>query len=588
MPQYGKSAVKARAISPEIRAADCEYNAQNIMECVAAADCDGVELLLLPELSITGCTLGDLFSQKPLLDGAAGALNKIAEFTAGLNVIAVVGLPYAIEGKIFDAAAVIFRGEILGLVPKIGAEGVFASGGKEINGKNSFPVIPDGNFSVNGIKFCVRFYDDLDNAPEFSGITAVLAGRACVIGENRKMTARIRACAEKAGVPFIMANAGRGESTTDAVFAGDCVIAAEETVSCAPFSYECVTAEVKTRFSPKTINAAQTDRGSVRLPFVPDNPATISAAAREALDIQAWGLARRIGHVRAEKLIVGVSGGLDSTLALICARNALKILNRPPSDIFAVTMPGLGTTSHTKNNAVGLAEIIGAELMEIDIKESVLRHFRDIGQDENNRNVVFENAQARERTQILMDLANMKNGLVVGTGNLSELALGFATYNGDHMSMYCVNAGIPKTLLREIVRYSAQSEPELCDVLTSILNTPISPELLPHENGTIQQQTEKIVGPYELHDFFLYHLIQKGASPKTVEQLAEKAFSGAYDRQTIRKWLALFIKRFFAQQYKRSCMPDGPQVVGMSLSPRRGFKMPSDASAALWLKDIGE
>lgn len=629
--------IKIAAVSPEMRVADCAYNAEKITEAISRAAAEGVRLLVLPELCLTGYTCGDLFFQQALAEGAEAALARILRDTEKLSVAALVGLPAAHEGKLYNCAAVICEGRLLGVVPKKNLPNY-----GEFYEKRWFRPAPAENTrlrlcggdvpfgtkllfqcaAMKDFRFAAEICEDLW-VPEPPSVRHTLAGALIIanlsasdetIGKAEYRRTLVLSQSARLVCAYVYADAGWGESTTDMVFGGHNLIAENGRLlaECAPFTtgscaavadlqllaqerkrlttyapdgapdYETVT------FDMETSETALAEREPTRLPFVPEDGAERGKRAEAILTMQAHGLKKRLAHSRSRRAVIGVSGGLDSCLALLVAVRAMDIACRPRKDVLAVTMPCFGTTARTRGNAELLCESLGVEFRCVDITETVKRHFRDIGHPEDDYGVTFENAQARERTQVLMDLANKEGGLVVGTGDLSELALGWATYSGDQMSMYGVNASVPKTLVRHIVRHAADStknEP-LRRALTDILDTPVSPELLPADGGKISQRTEDLVGPYELHDFFLYYAVRCGFAPRKVRRLANAAFAGAYDAETINKWLKNFYRRFFAQQFKRSCMPDGPKIGSVTLSPRGDWRMPSDAAAALWLAEL--
>ncbi len=622
--------LKIAAVTPDLRVADCEYNSQQIIKHIREADEKGVMLCAFPMLSITGATCGDLFFQKSLTDSAVKSLELIMRETKHCNTVCIVGLPFAHGGALYNCAAVFQGGGIMGLIPE-----------KNVSDKRYFSLAENFGFNValahydKQPEFLHVFEDDAtdffccDECHEFNFAVEVGNDLFCTNSKNANIIVNISANNEIVGsteyidtmikaksagnvCTYLYANAGNGESTTDFVFAGNSKIADNgkivselEKYSNGIVIYDCDLQKIQSErirnnfkpniypteilFTSQIFDTVLTTKIS-QSPFIPENETERKNRCAEISMIQAHGLAKRLKHTNCKSAVIGLSGGLDSTLALIVTVNAFKILGLDTSGITAVTMPCFGTTDRTYNNACDLAKSYGAVLREINIKESVAKHFEDIGHDINNHDVTYENSQARERTQILMDIANQCNGMVIGTGDLSELALGWATYNGDHMSMYGVNADIPKTLVRHLVRFEAEkSDGKLKDILLDILDTPVSPELLPpDENGTISQKTEDLVGPYELHDFFLYYILRYGFSPKKIYRMAVIAFDGSYDAQTILKWEKTFYRRFFTQQFKRSCLPDGPKVGSISLSPRGDFRMPSDACANLWLKELEE
>ncbi len=631
--------IKVAAFSPDLHVADCDYNAEKILEAATRAARDGVRLLVFPELCLTGYTCGDLFFQSTLTAAAERSLSKIMRETADLPVVMLVGLPAYWGGKLYNCAAVLSRGTLLGVVPKKNLPNY-----SEFYEKRWFSPAPCENSHIRlcgedvpfgtgmifqcaevpDFSFAVEICEDLW-VPESPSVRHALAGARIVanlsasdetIGKADYRRSLVTGQAARLVCAYVYANAGRGESTTDMVFSGHNIIAENGRLlaECEPFtSGRCSTvidvqmlSQERKRLTtypeedsagyvtiPFKTELSQTDlacRPIPRRPFVPDDEAERGRRAAAILTMQAAGLRKRLEHTRAKKAVLGVSGGLDSCLALLVASKATDLMGRSRTDVLAVTMPCFGTTEKTKSNAELLCEALGVGLRCVDITDAVKRHFRDIGQQEGVYDVTFENCQARERTQVLMDIANKEGGIVVGSGDLSELALGWATYNGDHMSMYGVNASVPKTLVRHIVRYAADStdNDRLRKSLLDILDTPVSPELLPAKDGEISQKTEDIVGPYDLHDFFLYHAIRCGFPPRKVLRMAEAAFAGIYDGATIDKWLKNFYRRFFAQQFKRSCVPDAPKVGSVTLSPRGDWRMPSDAAAALWLGELEE
>ena len=632
--------IKVAAGTPKIRVADCAHNAEEIIGLMREAAAQGVKVLALPELCVTGYTCGDLFLQDALLQGAEDALSRILEETSELDMLTAVGLPVwnRWDSKLYNCAAVINRGKILALIPKIYIPSYgefyegrwFASGrgadyyltlcGQRTNLDAHNPVIFDCE-NVPNLTVGVEICEDLW-AAEPPSIRLALSGAAVILNLSASNEVAGKASYRRQLVAgqsarllcgYIYADAGEGESTTDLVFAGHNVIAENGTVLVERrFSTGLTISEIdigRLTHERQRMTTFGTAEGSsypcyFRLevgetalsrpigknPFVPEEAGDRRARCEEIFTIAALGLKKRLEHTNASCAVVGLSGGLDSTLALLITARAMDLLARPRSDILAVTMPCFGTTSRTKSNAQLLAEHIGASFRTVNIGEAVRVHFQDIGQDMDDFSVTFENGQARERTQVLMDLANQRGGLVIGTGDLSELALGWATYNGDHMSMYGINGSIPKTLVRHLTAHAAdeveRADPELAAVLRDILDTPVSPELLPPKEGEIAQRTEDLVGPYELHDFFLYYALRWGFSPRKVYRLALLALGEDYSREIILKWLKNFYRRFFAQQFKRSCLPDGPKVGSLALSPRGDWRMPSDASGALWMKEL--
>ena len=632
--------IKVAAGTPRIKVADCDHNAGQIVALMEAAAAQGVKVLALPELCVTGYTCGDLFLQETLLRGAEDALGRILEETAQLDMLTAVGLPVRNrwDSRLYNCAAVINRGKILGLIPKIhipsygefyegrwfasgrGADYLLTLCGQRVNLDAHNPVVFDCE-NVPGLTVGVEICEDLWSADPPSARLA-LAGATVILNLSASNELAGKAAYRRSLVAgqsarlvcgYVYADAGEGESTTDLVFAGHNLIAENGTILAEKrFETGLTVSELDLgrlaheRRRMNTFGAAEGSsypcffrleaedtaltRPVGKNPFVPEDGGDRRERCEEIFTIAALGLKKRLEHTRASCAVVGLSGGLDSTLALLITARAFDMLGRPRSDILAVTMPCFGTTSRTKSNAQVLAERIGADFRTVDIGEAVRVHFRDIGQSMEDLSVTFENGQARERTQVLMDLANQRGGLVIGTGDLSELALGWATYNGDHMSMYGVNGSIPKTLVRHLTAYAADkaegSDPALAAVLRDILDTPVSPELLPPKEGEIAQRTEDLVGPYELHDFFLYYAVRWGFGPRKVFRLAMAALGAEYGRETILKWLKNFYRRFFAQQFKRSCLPDGPKVGTLALSPRGDWRMPSDAVNALWMKEL--
>ena len=630
--------VTCAAASPEIRVADCPYNANSVAAAMREAAKAGARLLVLPELCLTGYTCGDLLLQQTLLDGALCALRQVTEQSRGLPLLTVVGLPLIQHGKLYNCAAVVYEGEILGVVPKTCLPNY-----GEFYEKRYFAPAPQGNGVVELLGKTVPFGTNLlftcQNMPEFCFGVEICedlwvpqppssrhaqAGAAIVLNlsasdevAGKAAFRRELVCSQSARLlcGYLYADAGEGESTGDLVFSGHCMVAENGQLlsQTGPFAGGMAVSEIdltrlwherrrmntfpvkelegyeQVLFDMKAGKAPLTREFSTH-PFIPAGQEERAVRCGEILRMQAAGLKKRVAHTGAKTLVVGISGGLDSCLALLVAVRAMDLLGRDRKDIIAVTMPGLGTTSRTKNNAEQLCEHLGVTLRCVDISGAVKGHFADIGHDPHNQDVVYENAQARERTQVLMDIANGQGGLVVGTGDLSELALGWATYNGDHMSMYGVNASVPKTLIRHIVRYAADTSDSeaLRKVLLDILDTPVSPELLPAKDDEIAQKTEDLVGPYELHDFYLYYAIRWGYPPKKLFRVAKRAFSGKYEDAVLLHWLKNFYRRFFAQQFKRSCLPDGPKVGSVSLSPRGDWRMPSDACAKLWLSELEE
>ena len=627
--------VKVAAGTPEIKVADCAYNAKQCIDLIAQAAERGVKVLCLPELCLTGCTCGDLFFHDVLLDGAERALEKILAATLETDMLIVVGLPVRNQwqNKLFNCAALLCRGNILGLVPKTeltdGERRWFAPGEAgdtsvelcstrvtmSTLGTYGCATVPD---LVIGVELGEDLWATVPPSADLTraGATLMLNPSACpeTVGKAAALRTLVSGQSARLRCAYVCAGAGEGESTTDLVYAGHDMIVENGQVlaerrfttglTVSEIDVEKLVLERRRSAAPAAIppsywrasfllNLEQTEltRPIPANPFAPVSGAELEERCAEMLTIAALGLKKRLAHTHAKTAVVGLSGGLDSTLALLITARAMEMLGRPMTDIVAITMPCFGTTSRTKSNAQLLAERIGTTFMTIDIGEAVRVHFRDIGQSMDDLSVTFENGQARERTQVLMDVANRMGGMVIGTGDLSELALGWATYNGDHMSMYAVNGGIPKTLVRHLTAYAANeaepTDPQLAAVLRDILATPVSPELLPPKEGEIAQKTEDLVGPYELHDFYLYYALRYGFGPRKIFRLALAALEGeVYDRATILKWLHNFYRRFFAQQFKRSCLPDGPKVGAVSVSPRGDLRLPSDAVNALWMAEL--
>ena len=622
--------------TPKLRLADCDYNAEQTFTMMRQADKAGVKVLVLPELGLTGYTCGDLFYQDALLRGAEQALSTVLEATRNLEVVTAVGLPVQYRGKLYNCAAVIQKGRILGVVPKSHLPNY-----GEFYEKRQFASAPEDGGSLSlcgqdGVLFQAGQIFRCKNLPELTlgfeicedlwvpdspsvrmaqaGATIIgnLSASNDLIGKDAYRRQLVTMQSAKLLCGYVYASAGEGESTSDVVFGAHQMIAENGTllgekrfenglliseIDVQRLCYERRRTQVVDSASAPggiafslTPSAAKLTRYVAPQPFVPEGWEDRDARCREILLIASLGLKQRLEHTGAKTAVVGLSGGLDSTLAVLITGLAMKMLDRPMTDIVAVTMPCFGTTDRTKNNAVILAERMGATLKTVDISSTVRSHFKDIGHDMEDHSVTFENGQARERTQVLMDIANQTGGIVIGTGDLSELALGWCTYNGDHMSMYAVNTSIPKTLVRHLVAYlardNAQKDEELKNVLEDILDTPVSPELLPAVKGKISQKTEDLVGPYELHDFFLYYIVRWGFSPRKVFRLAEYALGGQYSREVILKWLKTFYRRFFSQQFKRNCLPDGPKVGSVAFSPRGDWRMPSDAKMNLWQAEL--
>ena len=590
--------IKIALGAPTIRLADCVYNAKICIEEAKRAEERGADVLVFPELTLTGATLGDLYKQKALLRAAERALGEYIESTADMQLISFIGLPLLSGGVIYNATAAVSGGEVLGVsVESCPDEPSFARAPHDtvtVTLCDREVALGDTLVFSNGdtrVKiFCQVGGSSLSGAAKLSGADIVVNPTAEeeYIGLSRTRRAEAVKRSAECSAVYALVGAGMGESGTDGVYAAPRIIAAGEVLYEAElFSEELCLFEIDLNEKRNYTHPECEQRGVLRSPFVPEDKDERDNACALALEIQSRALAARLERSYSGRAVIGVSGGLDSTLAVLVAARAMDMLGKGREDVIAITMPCFGTTERTKSNALSLAEELGCTVRTIDIKAAVNQHFEDISHDKNCYSVVYENAQARERTQILMDVANAEGGLVVGTGDLSELALGFATYNGDHMSMYAVNASVPKTLMRAIIAYAAdvaraEGKAELSRVLLDVINTPVSPELLPSDGEVNLQSTEEIVGPYELHDFFLYHVVKDGAAPDEVLALATEAFSQSYGEGAVREYLKIFIKRFFSQQFKRSCLPDGPRVTEISLSPRGAWRMPSDVCARIW------
>ncbi|RGI37072.1 NAD(+) synthase [Ruminococcus sp. OM07-7] len=628
--------VKVAAATPDIRVADVEFNTQNIINVMEEAQKNGAKILVFPELCVTGYTCSDLFDHSVLLKASRKALLEIAENTSDKDMLVFVGAPLEVNGKLYNVAAAMNQGEILGFTTKTFLPNYgefyemrqFTPGPQTVReitfeGKK-IPFGPQILFQAKGMEELVVAAEICEDvwSPIPPSIQAALEGATVIvncsasdetIGKDTYRRALISGQSARLISGYIYANAGEGESTTDLVFGGHNIIAENGTILKESSRYvnEIIYSEIdlqritgerrkNTTFQPLdeetlvrvpfTIEETKTflTRTFPKKPFVPSDEQTRAQRCEEILTIQAMGLKKRLAHTNARTAVVGISGGLDSTLALLVTARAFDMLGRDKKDIIAVTMPCFGTTDRTYQNACEMSKKVGATLIEVPIADAVNVHFRDIGHDPEDHSVTYENCQARERTQVLMDIANKTWGMVIGTGDLSELALGWATYNGDHMSMYGVNASVPKTLVRHLVKYAADDTKDeaLKNVLYDVLDTPVSPELLPPKDGDIAQKTEDLVGPYELHDFFLYFMLRFGYEPSKIFRIACMTFDGEYDKETIFKWLETFCRRFFSQQFKRSCLPDGPKVGTVALSPRGDWRMPSDACVAVWMKDL--
>ena len=635
--------VKVAAAVPRVKVADCKFNSERLEGLITIAEGKGVQILTFPEMCITGYTCGDLFAQQLLLEQAEMALIQILNSTRQLDIISILGMPVVVNSTVINAAVVIQKGKILGVVPK-----TYLPNYKEFYEQRWFTsalqvsensvrlcgqIVPMGNnllFETAETTFGIEICEDLwATVPPSSSLA--LQGAEIIfnlsaddegIGKHNYLCSLISQQSARCISGYVFSSSGFGESTTDVVFAGNGLIyengyllarserfCMEEQLIINEIDVECIRAErrVNTTFAANKANCP--GKEAVRIstefvnskdlnltrtfnphPFVPQG-SELNSRCEEIFSIQIAGLAQRLLHTGAKTAVIGISGGLDSTLALLVCVKTFDKLGLSRKDILGITMPGFGTTDRTYHNAIDLMNSLGVSIREISIREACIQHFKDIGHDLNIHDVTYENSQARERTQILMDIANQTWGMVIGTGDLSELAVGWATYNGDHMSMYGVNAGIPKTLVKHLVQWVAENGMDEASkaTLLDIVDTPISPELIPaDENGEIKQKTEDLVGPYELHDFFLYYFLRFGFRPSKIYFLAQTAFSGVYDDETIKKWLQTFFRRFFNQQFKRSCLPDGPKVGSISISPRGDWRMPSDASSAAWLKEIAE
>lgn len=627
--------VKVAAATPKIRVSDCMGNAEAIIAQIKESNLEGAALVNFPELCVTGYTCSDLFLQQTLLKSAEKAVYKIIEETKNLNIVSVVGVPVAHREALYNCAAVIFKGGLLALVPKVNIpnytefyEARHYTSGKnteielEYAGQNT--ILTDRvlfqSKNMNDFTFGVEICEDLWVA-ESPSIRLAKAGAAIIcnpstsddtIGKADYRRSLVKMQSGKLCCGYIYTDSGFGESTTDTVYSAQNIICENASLlsESERFTTGIIYADIdvqKLTAERRRMSTFNSDKENIRMiyfdmplidtklsrkfeqtPFVPSQKDDLSRRCKEIITMQATGLATRLVHTGIKNVVLGLSGGLDSTLALIVCVHAFNMLGLDKKNIHTVTMPCFGTTKRTKTNAQKLAEAYNVSFEEINIAAAVRQHFIDIKHDESITDITYENSQARERTKILMNLSNKYGGLVIGTGDLSELALGWATYNGDHMSMYAVNVSIPKTLVRYLTVYEAEiTDGELKEVLLDVLDTPVSPELLPPDkNGEIAQKTEDVVGPYELHDFFLYYFVRFGFAPSKIYYLAKRSFKGKYDEATIKKWLVTFLKRFFSQQFKRSCLPDGPKVGSVTLSPRSDWRMPSDASVRMWLDEL--
>ena len=634
--------VKVCCATPKIKVADVDHNVNEIIKLMYDASENGAKVIVFPELCITGYTCQDLFLQGKLLDKALEGLDRIIDATNGIDALVFVGTPLEVDGKLYNTAAAIFAGHILAFIPKKNLPNyaeyyearhfypgfsdpvcIGYKGQDVVIGQNVIFTTP----ADKGLQIACEICEDLwvadtpstRHAMNGANLIVNLSAGNEIIGKAEYRRMLVKATSARLVCGYVYCDAGDGESTQDLVFPGHNLIAENGTLlsesKC--FKANTIYADIdverlrteRRRITTFNVNdpsqvidnnnyakitfdieqkETRLDRQFYRFPFVPADDKERNERCEHILSIQSEGLKKRLLHTGAKKAVIGLSGGLDSTLALLVMAKAFDLCGLDRSGIIAVTMPCFGTTDRTYNNALTLAKTLNTTLREINIEKAVRVHFEDIGHDENDLSVTYENCQARERTQVLMDIANKEGGLVIGTGDMSELALGWATYNGDHMSMYGVNAGVPKTLVRHLVKYYADTckNNALSEALLDVLNTPVSPELLPPKDGDISQKTEDLVGPYELHDFFLYYMLRCGFAPSKVYRVAKQAFEGVYDEETILKWLKTFYRRFFTQQFKRSCLPDGPKVGAVALSPRGDLRMPSDAVSKLWLDEL--
>lgn len=634
--------VKVCCATPKIKVADVDHNVNEIIKLMYDASENGAKVIVFPELCITGYTCQDLFLQGKLLDKALEGLDRIIDATNGIDALVFVGTPLEVDGKLYNTAAAIFAGHILAFIPKKNLPNyaeyyearhfypgfsdpvcIGYKGQDVVIGQNVIFTTP----AVKGLQIACEICEDLwvadtpstRHAMNGANLIVNLSAGNEIIGKAEYRRMLVKATSARLVCGYVYCDAGDGESTQDLVFPGHNLIAENGTLlsesKC--FKANTIYADIdverlrteRRRITTFNVNdpsqvidnnnyakitfdieqkETRLDRQFYRFPFVPADDKERNERCEHILSIQSEGLKKRLLHTGAKKAVIGLSGGLDSTLALLVMAKAFDLCGLDRSGIIAVTMPCFGTTDRTYNNALTLAKTLNTTLREINIEKAVRVHFEDIGHDENDLSVTYENCQARERTQVLMDIANKEGGLVIGTGDMSELALGWATYNGDHMSMYGVNVGVPKTLVRHLVKYYADTckNNALSEALLDVLNTPVSPELLPPKDGDISQKTEDLVGPYELHDFFLYYMLRCGFAPSKVYRVAKQAFEGVYDEETILKWLKTFYRRFFTQQFKRSCLPDGPKVGAVALSPRGDLRMPSDAVSKLWLDEL--
>ncbi|MDP4152996.1 MAG: NAD(+) synthase [Bacillota bacterium] len=630
---------RVAAAVPEVKVAECGFNREQIEKLIKMAAESNVQVIVFPELSLTGYTCGDLFLQEMLVKSAEDELGKLLNFTCNLPILSVIGMPVRANNQLFNCAVAIQSGRILAAVPKTYIPNYseyyekrwFASSLNAVSGSvtlcnQEIPfgadiLLKSGELCI-GMEICEDLWVPIPPScyQSMAGANVILNLSASneIIGKCDYRKSLVAQQSGRCVAGYIYSSAGVGESTTDVVFAGHAIISENGAILAESERFERAEQLIITEidlsrlaadrrkntsfmgneniksfrvqtFDLIDVNDLALHRKTDQNPFVPASEVDRGRRSGEIFAIQAEGLAKRLSHTRLSNVVLGISGGLDSTLALLVCTKTFDLLNLDRKGIIAVTMPGFGTTGRTYNNALSLMQSLGVSIREIDIKPSCIQHFKDIGHDETLHDITYENTQARERTQILMDIANQVNGLVIGTGDLSELALGWATYNGDHMSMYGVNSGVPKTLVRYLVKWVSEnvSNPKTAEILNDILLTPVSPELLPSdENGEIAQKTEDTVGPYELHDFFLYYMVRFGFEPAKIFFLAQNAYKDKYDNEIILKWLKVFYRRFFSQQFKRSCLPDGPKVGTINLSPRGDWRMPSDASFKIWMDEL--
>ena len=588
-----KRSIKAALASPVIKLCDPAYNSRIMAELAKSADGQGADIIVFPELSLTGATAGDLYFQDVLIEATEAALSDFVKATAPLKIMSFIGLPVKHGYSVYNGVACVSGGEIIGISASAKETRHFASvrdgftmtvAGCEVE------VARDNIYTCEGAEADIFVKVGDDNAFSNDSVNLIInpIAMAEYVGLRDERREYAKDVSSALGIPYIIVGAGEGESGTDGIYGGPRLAAVGEEIALESdlFDSAVLYADIDIRVKKAKQRTYDGAKEISKHPFIPKKDEDLLLA----FEIQSRGLAHRIERAYAKTAVIGVSGGLDSTLAVLVAARAMDVCGLPRDRVIAITMPCFGTTERTKGNALALAEELGCSVRTIDIKAAVKQHFNDISHDEKSYDVVYENAQARERTQILMDVANAEGGMVIGTGDLSELALGFATYNGDHMSMYCVNGSVPKTLMRAMItylagKYEAEGKERLAKVLFDVVNTPVSPELLPVEDGENKQHTEKIVGPYELHDFFLYYTVKYGYSPSKIYELALETFED-YTGEEIGSYLDTFVRRFFSQQFKRSCLPDGPRVTEISLSPRGAWQMPSDVSSTVWRSDL--